>query len=175
MGKSPTRSRSIFCSSRSVFPATLGKTSGTLRGSFGNTFRANVRQQCPRVFSQSLTLTWRGAAHILPATRGGDRMEDPLHESGDDVPAVGAGHVAVIGMADLERASAETGVCGHDPSLKTVRVGRVSCLDAVVRAPGQVGGEDIVLVAALHEKLFRVGRVKLAVGLRGFEIGCADI
>jgi hypothetical protein len=35
----------------------LGKNPGTLRGSFGNTFRANVRQQCPRVFSQSLTLT----------------------------------------------------------------------------------------------------------------------
>src|ERR1041385_2515392 len=35
MGRSPTRSRSIFSSSRSVFPATLGKNPGTLRGSLG--------------------------------------------------------------------------------------------------------------------------------------------
>src|ERR1041385_213044 len=60
----------------------------------------------PRFFTVPYTYAaWRGAAHLLPARRGGDRMEDPLHESGHDVPAVGAGHVAVIGMADLERAS----------------------------------------------------------------------
>src|ERR1051326_8588538 len=40
------------------------KNPGTLRGSFGNTFRANVRQPCSRVFSQSLTLT-RAAPHVF--------------------------------------------------------------------------------------------------------------
>ena len=33
----------------------FGKNPGTLRGTLGNTFRTNLRQQCSRVFSRTLT------------------------------------------------------------------------------------------------------------------------